>query len=132
MYIEGIIMKKKIYNLFLGMTSSSFILMIVVDFFPEAINIQLRTILFLLILFGIIAALTQDKASIKSNPNISKVLTLIFGTSIILLLVILTLMGGQSQSGIGINNPIIWLLYFVSVISVLFKKKEKHNVNDNL
>ena len=130
MFIEGTIMKKKIHNLFSGLTIFSFILMIVVDFFPEAINIQLRTILFILILVGIIAALTKDKAIIKSNPIISKVPTLSFGTSLILLLVILTLMGGQSESGIGINNPIIWLLYFASVISVLFKKKR--NINDNL
>lgn len=123
-------MKKKIHILSLGLTIFFFILMLVVDYFPEAINIQLRTILFLLISFVIISGLTEDRANYESNSNISKMSTLIIGTSIMLLLIILTLIGGQSQSGISINNPLTWLVYLASIIPVFFNKK--HNVNNNL
>lgn len=123
-------MKRKIHHLFLGLTTFFFIFLVVLDFFPAAINIQSKIIIFLIILFGIISVVTQDKDNVKSNAYISKIGSpLILTTLLVLLIIILTLMGGQSQSGVGIDNPVIWLLYLATIISVLFKKRK--NVSNN-
>lgn len=123
----GLKLKKKVHNLFFNLTIFSFVVLIILDYFPEIINLSSKIIIMIIILFGIIAALTEGKWKEKERSN----RILVFGTSIMLLLIFLTLIGGKSQSGIGINNPIIWLLYFTLIIPILFKKKS-HDTNNKL
>ena len=114
-------MKNTFNKLFERIASIMFALTLVFDYFPE-IGISYKVSALVMILFIVLAVITQDHLhySIKSLK-----LEFLTVTSIMLLLLILSLIGGESQNGLNLDNPIIWFLYFGSLFTIIVKYKRK-------
>ena len=109
-------MKNKLNNTLLYLSIVSLLFIIVADYFP---NIGINSIIGVisLLIFVLLFILTHEKERKNLNPRKTLIIDFIFGSSLILLLIILTLLGGESQSGISLKNPIIWLLYLIAIFS---------------
>ena len=68
------------------------------------------------VLFGILTAATPKKR-FHQSPIITH--------AILAVLLVLTLAGGESQSGISLSNPIIWLIYIFSLFAPYIRYKKQ-------
>ena len=109
-----------------------FTLMLVIDFFPNiGITSSIGTIG--VIIFIALAVITRHKGEPEYKSSKQEfIFTLFGGIYIFSLLLILTLLGGVSQAGIGLNNPILWGLYTLGLLVSYTKyKKELKSRNDS-
>jgi hypothetical protein len=109
-----------------------FTLMVVIDFFPDiGINMSIGTIG--IITFIVIVVITRQKGEpvFKSSKQ-ELIFTVLSGIYLFSLLIILNLLGGVSQVGIELTNPILWGLYLIGVIGayIKYKKGIRHTNND--
>ncbi|MDZ5472884.1 hypothetical protein SM124_14215 [Bacillus sp. 31A1R] len=102
-----------------------FMLCIVIDHFPE-MNIEMSVGSTGVIFFVLLSIFTQEWGTpiFKSNKQKLK-FNVYSGLALITFLVILNALGGISQSGLHLNNPILWFIYFVSVLASYIKYREE-------
>ena len=107
-----------------------FTLMVVIDFFPN-IGIPKSTGTIGVIIFLALAMITRHKGEPAYKSSKQKFISnLLGGIYIFSILLILSLLGGVSQAGIGLNNPILWGLYIVGVLVSYTKyRKELKSCN---
>lgn len=100
-------MKKRVNSISQILVVLFFTLMVVIDFFPNiGINMSLCTIG--VITFIILAVITRQKGEPVFNSSKQEFIFILYsGIYILSLLLILTLLGGVSQTGIGLTNPIV-------------------------
>ena len=106
-------MKDKLNSVFQALTLLAFLSILVIDHF-EQINVPLGVPLIAIIIFVIATAATTD-ISKQIEPRTKFVRNLIFTIILIAFLIVLYAIGGVSQSGIGIANPLVWVLAVISV-----------------
>ncbi|HWK23330.1 MAG TPA: hypothetical protein VNS08_09905 [Ureibacillus sp.] len=117
-------MNNLLSKVFLLLAALSFCLLIILDFFPVIEFHKIYSFIGIL-LFGFLSAITDKNNSSKNKP--AKQILLMWAiapTALILLLVVLTLLGGHSESGVGIDNPVIWILYIGTIISAGLRLKK--------
>jgi len=120
--IGAVLMKKMIQYGLVLLASMSFVLLIVKDYFPEAFlvaNLSTRFFIIAIMVFAVGLVATRDSekplfSSKKKEIGFQLVATVLF----LLLLVLLTNLGGYSRAGIGLDNPIILILFVVSVSKI--------------
>lgn len=102
-----------------------FTLMVVIDYFPN-IWFDMKFAITGAVLFLLISTFTRQKGSslFKSSKQ-QLIFTILLGGYLFLLFQLLTSLGGVSRSGIGINDPIVWLVYIFSVFMVYRKYKRE-------
>ncbi|KYG33381.1 hypothetical protein AZF04_16845 [Alkalihalobacillus trypoxylicola] len=98
-----------------------FTTLIIGDFFPT-LNIH-STLIIWAIIFSIILSIMVTKFSRKKNNVEKKKGSTVIYSSLYLfiLLLILTGLGGQSTVGIGLENPIIWFLIILPIMTAIYK-----------
>ncbi|RHW37500.1 hypothetical protein D1B33_08155 [Lysinibacillus yapensis] len=113
-------MKKTMNKLFKMLSILSFTGMIIIDHFPV---MSIKPLAVSTLTLAILATITNDRSVLKKFPNLRKELfELIYLLGgLLLLFLLLTLLGGESQSGIGLNNPTIWILFAISTITILVR-----------
>lgn len=120
-------MKKMIHFISKVLIVVFFTLMVILDYFPTiGINMSIGTAG--LIIFIVLAVITRQKGKplFKSSKH-ELIFNVILGLYFFSLLLILRLLGGLSQSGIELTNPIVWVLYLFGLyISYRKYKKELH------
>ncbi|POZ56452.1 hypothetical protein LYSIN_01235 [Lysinibacillus sphaericus] len=106
-------------------------LLMIYDFFPELVNIidiphniLVSIMLFTFLLGILVGGKKKDTNKTDTFVNIASMLYLI------LLVLVLTILGGVSQVGISLSNPVTWLLVVLTIVGVL-KKDKKSRVQDN-
>lgn len=107
-------MKKTINKLFIWLSAIFFLSIIAIDHF-EFITIPLSIPLTLAIICFIGVAATGELSN-EINPRKKFVRNFFMTIGLMVFIAILALLGGQSQSGIGIDRPLIWLLAVLSVL----------------
>ena len=117
-------MKQKLNKLFLSLTILFFIFMAVLDFFPS-IGISPKMAVIGVVLFGILTAATEYRPYTTATPKKRFRQSLIITHAILAVLLVLTLAGGESQSGISLSNPIIWLIYIFSLFASYIRYKKQ-------
>ncbi|WP_413367263.1 hypothetical protein [Lysinibacillus sp. 3P01SB] len=117
-------MKKTLNKLFLSLTILSFIFMAVLDFFPS-IGISPKAAVIGVVVFVILTAVTEYRPYTTATPKKRFRQSLIITHAILAVLILLTLAGGQSQSGISLSNPLLWVLYFFSVFASYIRYKKQ-------
>ena len=104
-----------------------FILMLILDFFPQ-IGIDAVIPLLGVILFSLLIVIISLKGDIPifnfKNDKRNLISYIVIGACLLLLIATLTLIGGKSQSDIRLNDPIIWVIYLGSAI-YFFKKTKR-------
>ncbi len=117
-------------KIFLCLTVLCFGLLIIIDFFPN-INIDKNIFAIGVLLFGILSSILDKTLKSKSKTaKQSLIVSIIIPTALIIYLVLLTILGGSSQSGIGLNNPVVWLLYIVAILGGYIKYKKSTNIDN--
>lgn len=117
-------------KIFLCLTVLCFGLLIIIDFFP---NIYIDKNIFAIgvLLFGILSSILDKTLKSKSKTaKQSLIVSIIIPTALIIYLVLLTILGGSSQSGIGLNNPVVWLLYIAAILGGYIKYKKSTNIDN--
>ena len=125
-------MKKRVSCISQILVVAFFTLMLVIDFFPNiGITSSIGTIG--VIIFIALAVITRHKGEPEYKSSKQEfIFTLFGGIYIFSILLILTLLGGVSQAGIGLNNPILWGLYTLGLLVSYTKyKKELKSRNDS-
>ena len=117
-------MKKRVNSISQILVGVFFTLMIVIDFFPN-IGINKAIGIIGVVTFLALGVITRQKGERVFNSSKQEfIFTLFQGIYILSILVILTLLGGVSQVGIGLTNPLLWGLYLIGVL-VSFKNYKK-------
>ena len=118
-------MKKRISSISQILVVVFFTLMVVIDFFPNiGINKSIGTIG--VVTFIALAVFTRQKGEPVFNSGKQEfIFTLFSGVYIFSILIILTLLGGVSQVGIGLTNPILWGLYLIGILVSYTKYKKE-------
>ncbi|MEG0385602.1 MAG: hypothetical protein RR642_12695 [Solibacillus sp.] len=109
-----------------------FTLMVVIDFFPDK-GINMSIVIMGGVTFIVLAFITRQigKPVFKSSKQ-ELIFTFFSGIYIFSLLIILSLLGGVSQAGIGLTNPIPWVIYLIGVLVSYTKyKKELKQTSNN-
>ncbi|WP_368502799.1 hypothetical protein AB3N04_00240 (plasmid) [Alkalihalophilus sp. As8PL] len=125
-------MKKRVNFLSEAFAVVFFTLMVVIDFFPDiGINMSIGAIG--VVTFILLAVITRHKGEpVFSSKKQELIFIVLSGIYFFSLLIILSLLGGVSQVGIGITNPILWGLYLIGVLTSYTKyKKELKQSNNN-
>ncbi len=117
-------MKKTLNKLFLSLTILSFIFMAVLDFFPS-LGISPKAAVIGVVVFVILTAVTEYRPYTTATPKKRFRQSLLITHAILAVLILLTLAGGQSQSGISLSNPLLWVLYFFSVFASYIRYKKQ-------
>jgi len=122
-------MKKMIQYGFVFLASLSFVLLIVKDYFPEAplvADLSTRAFIIAFIAFAVGLAATRDsKKPLFPTKKIEIGFQLVATVLFLVLLVVLTNLGGYSRAGIGLDNPIILILFVGSIPFYLFRLKRE-------
>lgn len=117
-------MKIRIKSISENLVVVFFTLMVVIDFFPN-IGINRSIGIGGVVTFLILAVITRQKGEpVFNSAKQELIFTLIFGIYIFLLIIILTLLGGVSQVGLGLTNPMLWGIYVIGIL-VSYKKYKK-------
>lgn len=117
-------------KIFLSLTVLCFGLLIIIDFFPN-INIDKNIFVIGVLLFGILSSILDRTLKSKSKTaKQSLIVSIIIPIALIIYLVLLTILGGSSQSGIGLNNPVVWLLYIAAILGGYIKYKKSTNIDN--
>ncbi|GAE37686.1 hypothetical protein [Halalkalibacter akibai] len=85
------------------------------------------------VIFIVLAVITRQKGEPVFKSNKQELIFIVFsGIYFFSLLIILSLLGGVSQVGIGLTNPVLWGLYLLGVIGAYnkYKKELKQASND--
>lgn len=117
-------MKKTIQRIAELLAILFFTLIIIVDFFPK-LGVGMWIGMSGFILAVAIASITKKKgAGVFKSSKEELIFTIVIGLYLIGLLFLLSLLGGESQVGLGWTNPILWLLY-VSGVFLAYSKYKK-------
>lgn len=124
-------MKKRVNSISQILVLVFFTLMVVIDFFPNiGINMLIGTIG--VVTFIVLAVITRQKGEPVFNSSKQELIfTLFSGIYIFSLLIILTLLGGVSQVGVGLTNPILWGLLYLLGVFVTYSKYKKEQKSKN-
>lgn len=101
-------------------------LLIIYDYFPQLIYFLhipksvLVGLLLLTIIIGIFMNYLQKEVSSKSTLS-WQVTTILY---LLALISILTLLGGTSQVGISLSNPVLWIVLLISVFELVREYKK--------
>ncbi|MBZ5202868.1 hypothetical protein HU147_16800 [Planomicrobium chinense] len=103
-----------------------FTLLMIQDFFPAtllAIKIPQGIIIGTILVIFICISFFSDKEKEKERGFKWNIFTSFY---VIFLIVLLSLLGGQSTSGISLDSPIVWALFFISVFKIYeeFKRRQ--------
>lgn len=125
-------MKKRVNFISEVLVVFFFTLLVVIDFFPDiGLNMSFGAIG--VVTFIVLGVITHQKGEpvFKSSKQ-ELIFTVFSGIYLFSLLIILSLLGGVSQVGIKLTNPIIWGLYLLGVIGtyIKYKKELKQTSND--
>lgn len=105
-----------------------FIFMLILDFFPQ-IGIDVAIPLIGVTLFSLLIVIIALKRDVPifnfKNDKRDLISYIVIGACLLLLIAILTLIGGRSQSDIRLNDPIIWFIYLGGAIYFFKKTKRK-------
>ncbi|MFN7252383.1 MAG: hypothetical protein ACK4M9_16620 [Anaerobacillus sp.] len=125
-------MKKRVNFISQALAVVFFTLVVIIDFFPDiGINMSIGVIGF--VTFIMFAVLTRQKQEqVFSSSKQVLIFTVFSGTYFFSLLIILSLLGGASQVGVGLTNPILWGLYLIGALVsyTKYKKELKHTTNN--
>ena len=105
-------MKNKLNVLFQVLLLLSFLSILVIDHF-EQLNIPLSIPLIAVIISIIANAMTADITK-QIEPRTKFFRNISFTVIFIIALFVLDLLGGVSESGIGFNSPLVWVLVILS------------------
>ncbi|WP_096186029.1 hypothetical protein [Evansella halocellulosilytica] len=113
-------MKKKIDRIVFTVAGIFFILLIVKDYFPD-IRISNTVIITALLLCVFIGLFTYTKpAQSNQKTYLYRILLLL---CFLFLITVLTLLDGESQSNIGLMNPIIWsflaIVFYIHILNIV-------------
>lgn len=119
-------MKKRIHFISQVLFVVFFTLTVVIDYFPH-IGINKSIGITGIITFTVIVVLTRQKGEPVFKTSKSELIfAILSGMYFFSLILILSLLGGVSQVGIELDNPIIWGLYLLGVLSSYIKyRREK-------
>ncbi|MDF2067468.1 hypothetical protein [Bacillus sp. Cr_A10] len=99
--------------------------LLVYDFFStfsDIVNIPKFLLIVLLLVIVIVSIFTSNK-----NKEDDKV-TLYYQTFLLIylfgLIILFTILGGTSQIGLNLNNPILWILIAISIFEIFQQKKK--------
>lgn len=100
------------------------------DFFPDLLTYRvLPEILVLLVLLVLVSvSIFYNRLKIDDSKEIL-VWQLTSTCYLFLVIVIFTMLGGASQVGISLSNPILWLVLAVSTIEIYQQKKKLKSLN---
>ncbi|KGR78596.1 hypothetical protein [Ureibacillus sinduriensis] len=111
-------------KIFFCLTVVCFGLLIIIEFFQN-INIDKKIMVISVLLFGILSSIFERTITSKiKTAKQSLIISIIIPTALIIYLVLLTILGGSSQSGIGLNNPVVWLMYIATIVGGYVKYKK--------
>ena len=125
-------MKKRVDFLSQAFAMIFFTLMIIIDFFPQiGINMSVGVVGFGTF-FLIIVIIRKKGEPVFSSNKQELIFIILFGIYFFSLLIILSLVGGVSQAGIGLTNPVLWGLYLIGVLASYTRyKKELKQLSNN-
>ncbi|MDF2067465.1 hypothetical protein [Bacillus sp. Cr_A10] len=96
------------------------------DFFPmytNLVDIPKRLLISLIIVIVIISIFTRNKNQKKDSKTILRFQTLLF-IYLVGLIVLFTILGGTSQIGLNLQNPVLWVVIVISILGIL-KQRQK-------
>ncbi|WP_163969427.1 hypothetical protein [Oceanobacillus halotolerans] len=119
-------MKKRINFVSQSLAAGFFTLVIIIDFFPNlGINMLFGIAGF--IIFVLLAAITHQKGEpLYRSSKQEFIFTVLSGIYLFSLLIILNLLGGNSQSAISLTHPILLVLYFSALLFSYIRYKKKN------
>ncbi|MDH5160039.1 hypothetical protein [Heyndrickxia oleronia] len=95
------------------------------DYFPTLFPATLfqKWIFFFAILILFVIGLIKDQIKNSSEQNVFPA-QLFFHIFSIVFIGALTFLGGESHSGISLTNPILWIVFTVSLIQIFLQRKK--------
>lgn len=111
-------------NLDVILSHAAVSVLLIYDFFPNlhgVIDIP-KSLLMILMLIAVLFGLFNSSINGEKNNQHYKyqIFSLVY---LLALTVLLTILGGHSQVGISIKNPIIWLLAIITLFSIFKNNK---------
>jgi len=101
-----------------------FTLLMINDYFPNTLT-SFHISKWLIISIMVIIFLTSSFFVKKEDNERHTLNWLIISTSyIVLLMLVLSMSGGSSSTGISFNNPIIWVLLIIVLFDIFAKRKK--------
>ncbi|GAE27795.1 membrane protein [Halalkalibacter wakoensis JCM 9140] len=118
-------MKKRVHLLAHVLVVGFFTLMAIIDFFPT-IGMSMSVGTFGFIATIGLAVMTREKGEpVFTSSKQEFRFTIFSGIYLFTLLLVLSLLGGVSQSGIGFYNPILWGLYLLGLLTSYAKYRKE-------
>ncbi|WP_096199963.1 hypothetical protein [Bacillus sp. FJAT-45350] len=124
-------MRKRVHFLSHVLAVGFFTLMVVIDFFPD-IGINMSIGVGGVVTFIGLAVLTRQKGEpVFHSSRQELIYTVLSGIYFFSLLLLLSLLGGVSQNGIGLTNPVLWGLYLLGLLVSYNKYKKELQQGSN-
>lgn len=104
-----------------------FTILMIHDFFPEtllALRIPQWLIIGMILVIFICISFLSDKGEENEREITWNIFTSFY---VMFLIVLLSLLGGQSTSGISLDSPIVWALFFISVFKIYEELKRRQS-----
>ncbi|MDN7227178.1 hypothetical protein QWY22_06690 [Planococcus liqunii] len=97
------------------------------DFFPEALpglNVSKWIVLLLFLVIFICISVSADK-ELEEHRTLKW--TLFSSLYLMFVIIGMSLLGGQSTSGISLDSPIVWALFLVSLFQISVQLKRRNS-----
>ena len=95
------------------------------DFFPKFNNLIIipKPLLITLIIFIVLASIFSNRIQKVDSIEILRyqIITLLY---LFMLVVLFTILGGSSQVGITLRNPVLWIVIAISVFEIFQQQKK--------
>lgn len=110
---------------------SGMTLLLIDDYFPEIVgflNIPKWLVVFvLLFIFITCGYFVRD----TKEGKYALIWSIVFMVYCIFLMLLLTILGGTSQLGISLDNPVIWILIGIDIFEIIRRRKKSEIVEVN-
>ena len=127
--MRGEMMKKFNLALMLVMLFAMTVLL-AIDFFStfDYLTIISKPLLITLIIIIVLASVFSNRIQKENSHEVLRyqIITLLY---LFMLVVLFTILGGSSQIGITLRNPLLWLVIAISVFEIFQQQKKLKLVN---
>ncbi|MCP2035298.1 L-asparagine transporter-like permease [Planomicrobium sp. HSC-17F08] len=104
-----------------------FTLLLINNFFPEVLPFLTVSKWFVLAFIFVIFICISVMGNKEKEESRTFKWTLFSSLYLMFLIVALSLLGGQSTSGISLDNPIVWILLLVSLLQIINQLKHRQS-----
>lgn len=105
-----------------------FSILIIIDYFPSNLDVS-KSISFIIIALVVINSVIH-RNNANRNEKTSLISEVILVSYILILISVLTILGGKSSTGISFNNAMFWFVLLLSIIDMISRHNKLKNKVD--